>query len=321
MDSGDQDGGSSNGGGGSGGLLTLQLIQAVHSCNEYTQSPATWSAVRPEPASCMAMGVKPGDPKDTERSLCLLEGSTDAEPLDAQKGSESVTGDQLRGSDKLRLLGNVVETVAVIETQPTSCRFEQDDLELQGSPSSKPKCPKNEGDLEAAIQEQPRSLELNKEATKLLVSASPEENLVKLESKEHLKKSPRTHPWPCDSCGRCRCKRCASAAPLPLPSCLLCGQRCFCSAESTIDYVTCACCLKALLYHCGSDDEDSSADAPFSCRRQNWCKRWSATAAVTLVLPCLLCYGPLRGCQALCQLCYNCVNRPGCRCKNMKTEL
>lgn len=193
-------------------------------------------------------------------------------------------------AEELRILENTVETVVVIETGAESCDSNPDDPELKEVLKSL----RTEPEVEP-IQEPPRSVE------------------------SRLLESPRTHPRPCDRCGRCRCKKCVAGATAPLPSCLLCSQRCLCSPEATVDYLSCACCLKALLYHCGSDEEDGSADAPFSCHRQHRCKRWSTAAATTVILPCLLCYGPLRGCLALCQLCHRRANRPGCQCKKVKT--
>lgn len=122
------------------------------------------------------------------------------------------------------------------------------------------------------------------------------------------------HSNRCEDCGRCKCKACT--CPRTLPSCWMCGRRCVCSATTTMDYVTCVCCVKGLFYHCSNDDEDVCADKPFSCSQSHCCMRWSAISVLTLFLPCLLCYLPAKGCVALCQACYDCTSRPGCRCKN-----
>lgn len=41
-------------------------------------------------------------------------------------------------------------------------------------------------------------------------------------------------------------------------------------------------------------------------------------AALSLVLPCLVCYLPAMGLAKLGQKCYDNVSRPGCRCKNLQ---
>ncbi|XP_012696064.1 protein sprouty homolog 2 [Clupea harengus] len=122
------------------------------------------------------------------------------------------------------------------------------------------------------------------------------------------------HAYHCEDCGRCKCKECTR--PRHLPTCWLCGQRCLCSAENTVEYGTCVCCVKGLFYHCSTDDEDTCADKPFSCSQAHCCARWSALGALTLLLPCLLCYLPAKSCLTLCQGCHDRAKRPGCRCKN-----
>lgn len=41
-------------------------------------------------------------------------------------------------------------------------------------------------------------------------------------------------------------------------------------------------------------------------------------AALSVVLPCLVCYLPAVGLAKLGQKCYDNVSRPGCRCKNLQ---
>ncbi|KAM4710656.1 protein sprouty homolog 2 [Anableps anableps] len=122
------------------------------------------------------------------------------------------------------------------------------------------------------------------------------------------------HSNKCESCRRCRCSECIR--PRVLPSCWMCGQRCVCSPQTTVEYGTCACCIKGLFYHCSSDDEDTCADQPFSCSQSHCCVRWMTISVISLFLPCLLCYLPAKGCLVMCQCCYDRVTRPGCRCKN-----
>jgi len=128
----------------------------------------------------------------------------------------------------------------------------------------------------------------------------------------------------CPQCNRCRCEECQR--PRQLPSKWLCDDNCFCSAETIIDYASCLCCVKALYYHCSKDQEldcDSEtircAENPCSCVPYKRASRWGCLGALSLVLPCLLCYWPMRGCVSLCAKCYAKHSRHGCRCNNNNT--
>ncbi|CAK9797064.1 Protein sprouty [Anthophora plagiata] len=125
----------------------------------------------------------------------------------------------------------------------------------------------------------------------------------------------------CNFCGRCRCESCRE--PPPLPSKWLCDNKCFCSADTILDYASCLCCVKGLFYHCvdgsnggGIDGEaaGSCADEPCSCTGNRKASRWACLGALTLVMPCLLCYWPFKGCVALCETCYARHAAQGCRC-------
>ncbi|XP_012169847.3 uncharacterized protein LOC100647937, partial [Bombus terrestris] len=125
----------------------------------------------------------------------------------------------------------------------------------------------------------------------------------------------------CNFCGRCRCESCRE--PPPLPSKWLCDNKCFCSADTILDYASCLCCVKGLFYHCvdgnggsGIDGEaaGSCADEPCSCTGNRRVSRWACLGALTLVMPCLLCYWPFKGCVALCEICYARHAAQGCRC-------
>ncbi|KAJ1530916.1 hypothetical protein ONE63_005755 [Megalurothrips usitatus] len=128
----------------------------------------------------------------------------------------------------------------------------------------------------------------------------------------------------CSECGRCRCASCRE--PRPLPSRWLCDDACFCSAETTVDYATCLCCVKGLFYHCGSAGDEGGvwcADDPCSCAGggsaggagSRRCARWSCLALASVALPCLLCYWPLRGLVRATELCYARYCDDGCRCE------
>lgn len=126
----------------------------------------------------------------------------------------------------------------------------------------------------------------------------------------------------CPRCNRCRCEQCQS--PRKLPSRWVCNKTCLCSAEAVIDYASCLCCVKALFYHCAKDKEMegddgdiiSCADDPCSCLPHKRAARWGWLGALSVVLPCLWCYWPMRGCVALCAKCYARHYRPGCRCQS-----
>ncbi|CAL7952362.1 unnamed protein product [Xylocopa violacea] len=125
----------------------------------------------------------------------------------------------------------------------------------------------------------------------------------------------------CNFCGRCRCESCRE--PPPLPSKWLCDNKCLCSADAILDYASCLCCVKGLFYHCadgssaaGIDAEAARgcADEPCSCTGNRRATRWACLGALTLVMPCLLCYWPFKGCVALCEMCYARHAAQGCRC-------
>lgn len=142
----------------------------------------------------------------------------------------------------------------------------------------------------------------------------------KSEKVDSNKEDTSTHPKSifCDKCKLCTCDACRN--PRRLPSTWICGNKYQCSAETTVDYCSCMCCVKGLLYHCTKDyemDNDvSCADNPCSCSPHRRCMRWGCLSALTVVLPCLLCYWPFKGCIGLCELCYTKCNSQGCQCRD-----
>ncbi|KAG7305203.1 hypothetical protein JYU34_009240 [Plutella xylostella] len=118
------------------------------------------------------------------------------------------------------------------------------------------------------------------------------------------RRAPAADSIVCGSCGRCRCEQCAR--PRPLPQRWLCGS-CLCSAEACVDYASCMCCVKALLYHCGSGEEEAGEP----CARGG---RLACVSALALPLPCLCLYWPLRGLAAAGAALYARCRRAGCRC-------
>ncbi|KAM4809335.1 protein sprouty homolog 1 [Rhinophrynus dorsalis] len=155
--------------------------------------------------------------------------------------------------------------------------------------------------------------------TERIVRMQPKaSSLIVEDLKSSVKMDSTQHRFICEQCGKCKCVDCT--APRTLPSCLACNRQCLCSAESMVEYSTCMCLVKAAFYHCSNDDEgDSCADNPCSCTQSHCCSRYLCMGAMSLFLPCLLCYPPAKGCLKLCRGCYDRVNRPGCRCKNSNT--
>lgn len=125
----------------------------------------------------------------------------------------------------------------------------------------------------------------------------------------------------CPQCNRCRCEECQK--PRQLPSRWLCNNNCLCSAETIIDYASCLCCVKALFFHCSEDHELNCesetircAEDPCSCVPYKRASRWGCLSVLSILLPCLCCYWPMRGCVSLCAKCYAKHSRHGCRCNN-----
>ncbi|XP_012372814.1 sprouty-related, EVH1 domain-containing protein 3-like [Octodon degus] len=62
--------------------------------------------------------------------------------------------------------------------------------------------------------------------------------------------------------------------------------------------LSCLWCAESLLYHCLSDAEGDFSD-PCACEpgHPRPAARWAALAAISLAVPCLCCYAPLRACH------------------------
>ncbi|KAM4834492.1 protein sprouty homolog 1 isoform 1-T2 [Thomomys bottae] len=149
------------------------------------------------------------------------------------------------------------------------------------------------------------------------IRTQPKQLLVD-DLKDSLKEDLIQHKFICEQCGKCKCGDCT--APRTLPSCLACNRQCLCSAESMVEYGTCMCLVKGIFYHCSNDDEgDSYSDHPCSCSQSHCRSRFLCIGAMSLFLPCLLCYPPAMGCLKLLRGCYDWLHRPGCRCKNSNT--
>ena len=70
-------------------------------------------------------------------------------------------------------------------------------------------------------------------------------------------------------------------------------------AKSFVRTVTCYSCAEGVAYHCAADSEGDFAK-PFSCERDENCgRRWGCLCCLSVFLPCMLCYVPLKSCLAI----------------------
>ncbi|KAF6031224.1 SPRY2 [Bugula neritina] len=119
----------------------------------------------------------------------------------------------------------------------------------------------------------------------------------------------------CQECGQCRCAQCSGYRKLPER--WLCEGNCYCSADSVVNTLTCMCCVKSCFKTC-MDNADGSRIEPCSCTETPHCVlRWSALTALSLCLPCLCCYVPMKLGVAATTACYNssCFRKRGCNCE------
>lgn len=119
----------------------------------------------------------------------------------------------------------------------------------------------------------------------------------------------------CLKCRKCKCSSCTDSRELP--SKWVCGYNV--SADSVVETCTCYVCLKGAFYHLfkdrDMDDDVRAEDDPCACCDQrHCCQRWCCISAMSLCLPCLCCYVPLKGLVNALTACYNCCHRRGCRC-------
>ena len=122
----------------------------------------------------------------------------------------------------------------------------------------------------------------------------------------------------CTKCGKCRCAACAEPRELPARWC--CGERYEVSARRVVDVCSCFCCVQTAFYHCGSEEDNACYDNPCTCGGSKCCSRWTCLAASAVLLPCLWCYWPMRGCLAATTSCYNCCRKKGCQCSRRPAD-
>jgi len=119
----------------------------------------------------------------------------------------------------------------------------------------------------------------------------------------------------CIDCGRCRCRACQT--PKKLPEAWVSGVRV--SKDTVVDALSCMWCVKAVLYHCAKDSEESIGNdlgdrEPCGCTGAHRASRWTAMGLLSLFLPCLWCYLPLKGCAKGVEAVYQRCTAGGCRC-------
>ncbi|XP_057651169.1 sprouty-related, EVH1 domain-containing protein 1 isoform X2 [Diorhabda carinulata] len=67
--------------------------------------------------------------------------------------------------------------------------------------------------------------------------------------------------------------------------------------KSTINQITCLGCAEGIDYHCASDQEGDFAQHPCDCSDENCTKRWLCLTFLSIFVPCLWLYPPLKMCH------------------------
>ncbi|KAL5286250.1 SPRED2 family protein [Megaselia abdita] len=68
--------------------------------------------------------------------------------------------------------------------------------------------------------------------------------------------------------------------------------------KSGIETISGLCCARCMMYHCMSDSEGDTPAHPCQCSLESGCaKRWFGLTLLSLFVPCLLCYPPLKACH------------------------
>lgn len=184
-------------------------------------------------------------------------------------------------------------------------------------------CPNHHSSLSSSMSEQPEQQSSNIRFNMVSTLESPLPRPTSTLPTDSSVRIDQSDSIICRECGRCRCEACR--APRKLPEYWLCGNACVCSSETIVDTISCMCCVKTMFYHCGKDcyfdestveDSTNAFDRPCSCTGEHACARWSFMGLLGLVLPCLWCYLPLRGCANATQGVYQRCTATGCRCSS-----
>lgn len=68
--------------------------------------------------------------------------------------------------------------------------------------------------------------------------------------------------------------------------------------RTAVDGIACIRCARCMLYHCMADAEGDFAQHPCECNSDEGCgRRWLGLALLSLLVPCLWLYPPLRACH------------------------
>ncbi|XP_077537282.1 sprouty-related protein with EVH-1 domain isoform X3 [Haemaphysalis longicornis] len=83
------------------------------------------------------------------------------------------------------------------------------------------------------------------------------------------------------------------------------------SVLSCINTASCISCAHCMLYHCMADAEGDFSQRPCSCSGspRDCRRRWAGLALLSLLVPCLWCYLPLRACHRAAVSCGLCGGR------------
>lgn len=264
-------------------ILSLDQIKAIRGSNEYTEGPSV--VRRPAPRTAPR-------PEKQERTHEII-------PANVNNSYE-----HRPASHSSNARGSVLSRSTSTGSAASS-----------GSSSSSSSASSEQGLLGRSPPTRP--IPIPGHRSDRVIRTQPKQLLVE-DLKGSLKEDPTQHKFICEQCGKCKCGECT--APRTLPSCLACDRQCLCSAESMVEYGTCMCLVKGIFYHCSNDDDGGSySDNPCSCSQSLCCFRYLCMGALSVCLPCLLCYPPAKGCLKLCRGCYDWTHRPGCRCRNSNT--
>uniref|UniRef100_A0A1B6C160 Uncharacterized protein n=1 Tax=Clastoptera arizonana TaxID=38151 RepID=A0A1B6C160_9HEMI len=117
-----------------------------------------------------------------------------------------------------------------------------------------------------------------------------------------LKKRPQQPALPSKRKERCRhCQEAFSSESNVRGSCPYAPDK----VKTSIEAVACVTCARCILYHC-TEPEIEPCDDYGSCQGPGCGRRWVALALLSLILPCLWCYPPLRACHFCCVSCGLC---------------
>lgn len=87
--------------------------------------------------------------------------------------------------------------------------------------------------------------------------------------------------------------------------------------KSTINKITCIGCAQCICYHCAADAEGDFAQHPCDCTYDENCsKRWLCLTFLSLFVPCLWFYPPLKLCHWCGIRCGMCGGRHSMWCQN-----